>query len=155
MSPVSRRTFLVAPVALAIGSSITGCTQAPAPVLVDPDREALTVALGVEQELLLQSQTGPPLGREVSRGEVLACVQTHINRLLDTLGSDTTPVPTASSTTETPSRGTTSSDLSRAAAHAAASHTRASRSASPQTAQLLVSIAASDAAMAVALSEPQ
>lgn len=148
MSSVSRRTVLVAPVALALGASVAGCTAPPAPIAHDPDRDALDAALLLEQSL--SSHAGTWTGGPVSRESVIHVLDAHVTRLTQTLGPSASPT-TPSPTTPPPTPSTSTQALRTAAARAATAHTKASQSAGPQTAQLLASLAASDAAIAAAL----
>jgi hypothetical protein len=149
MPPVSRRAFLAAPILVAIGASVAGCTTPPAPVADDPDRDALTQALATEEALLAWTKTwdqGSDLQKAIGR-----VLNTHVATLTQTLGSSATPSTTPSPSTSAPSPFTETDAFRRATLRAAAEHTKASRDAEPQTAQLLASLAASDAAIATAL----
>lgn len=148
MSSVSRRLVLTAPVALALGASVSGCTAPPAPVAPDPDRDALDAALVIERSL--RSRAGTLTGGSVSRTSITRVLDTHISRLVETLGPSASS-PSPSPSTPPPSPATTPRELQTATERAASAHTKVSQGAGPQTAQLLASLAASDAAIAAAL----
>ncbi len=155
MPPVSRRAFVLTPVAAA-GSIlaswlVTGCTDEPSPTPVDPDRMALLAALEREQDLLAQSLSWE--GDAVPAAEVRRVLQIHVDRLASTVGTTVTPTPTESPTPTDSSTATvlSTSELAREADRAADGHTQLLASAGVEPAQLLASLAASDAALAAYL----
>ena len=155
MPTVSRRAFVISPVAAA-GSLLTlglvsGCTDKPSAIPVDPDRVALLAALERERGLLAQSLRWE--GDEVPAAEVHRVLQTHVERLADTVSTPVTPTSTATSPTPTTSVVTAPStlDVAREADRVADEHTQSVSAAGAETAQLLASLAASDAAVAAYL----
>jgi len=154
MPPVSRRAFVILPAAgagsLLLGL-VPGCTDKPSSVPVDPDRVALLAALERERSLLAQSLSWE--GDAVPATEVRRVLQTHVERLASTVRapvtptSTTTPTPTSTSVVTVPS----TFDLAREADRVADGHTQSIPAAGAETAQLLASLAASDAALAAYL----
>lgn len=155
MPTVSRRAFVISPVAAA-GSLLTlglvsGCTDKPSAIPVDPDRVALLAALERERSLLAESLLWE--GDAVAAAEVHLVLQTHVERLADTVSTPVTPTSTATPTPTSTSVVTAPStlDLAREADRVADGHTQSIPAAGAETAQLLASLAASDAAVAAYL----
>jgi hypothetical protein len=159
MPTVSRRAFVISPVAAAgslVASGLTlglvsGCTDKPSPIPIDPDRVALLAAFERERSLLAQSLLWD--GEAVPAAEVRAVLQTHVERLASTVSTPVTPTSTATPTLTGSSVVTEPStlDLAREAGRVADEHTQSIPAAGAQTAQLLASLAASDAALAAYL----
>lgn len=152
MQGVTRRRFLTAPVLLLGGSTLAACSDRPAPVALDPERERLDAALVLESQLLLDATTWA--ADDPSRMPVTTVFSTHVERLQQTLTGTTPPSASATDdpatstelTTDSPTPPTTAG-LAEQVRRAVAAHTRALRDADPPVAQLLASIAASDAAV--------
>lgn len=158
LTDVARRRVLLGAAAAPLMLVATGCTDEPAPqVVVDPDREALEAAYGVEDQLgrLLTQWTSSP---DEARTRADAVIGQHLDALSASLGGvlGGEPLPTASPPESDPAASpdastATTTDLVRALDDAADAHSRALRTASAPISPLLASIAASDAALAASL----
>jgi hypothetical protein len=156
MPTVSRRAFVISPVAAAgslLASGLTlgfvsACTDEPALIPIDPDRVALLAALDRERNLLAQGASWQ--GDAVPATEVQRVLHIHVERLASTVRTSvtsTSPTPTSTPVVVVPS----TLELAREADRVADEHTRSIPAAGAETAQLLASLAASDAALAAYL----
>ena len=157
MPTVSRRAFVISPVAAAdslLASGLTfglvsGCTDKPSAIPIDPDRVALLAALEREQSLLAQSLSWE--GDAVPAAEVHRALQTHVERLASTVSTSVTPTATPTPTSTSVVTSPSTLDLAREANRVADVHAQSIPAAGGETAQLLASLAASDAAIAAYL----
>lgn len=154
MSPLPRRSVLLAPLGLLSTVPLASCTQSSTVTTPNPDRAVLAAALNRESACLSVSASMSNEARQDTRSRTIGLMATqvltaHVLLLQRSLATSTSA--TAASPAASAASATTFKAMARRLTAVADEHASALPGVGPGPARLLSSLAASDAALAAVL----